>query len=1021
MKDKIFGILRRNYFVLLLRSLNVDNGCAVKIPTCKAKEGVDGAPSATDDNEAGRHFGKQTCRYLVTGVIYTLNFVIIAFVLYGLSLCIGSDVTLINKVDGENQYLPALIYYSDHLKTILKELIFSHRLVLPEWEAALGEGADIMNTFSYYVIGSPLTLIAVFFNPSNMYICYMLIIMLRLYFAGIAFLLLCREKIEGLTCIQAVCGALLYVFGGWGIDNSLIWYNFLIPMIYFPLLILGVEKILNHKGSLWLIVAVAFCISSNFYFAYVCGVMAAGHTVLRLVLIHGKNIRSLFKQGITIFFAALLGFIISMINSLPAIYSYMNNPRVGAKQNISVFKDLDFFASFPKKMLNIEDEWGLTCVCFVAVILLFAAVKGHYLLKFYVVLAALMLGITIFGSILNGFSYSAERWTFAMPLLFSYILLITWDKLTEGINSGRKAVFLSCLCVFLLCVILYGSRDITVFLSMCMAFLLIMALTLKIIPVKFNGVAIYLCCLLCVGLNWMYRVSPDEGDETDSMVRSSSYSETLYNTESRAVEAVSAMDKAAGDTGFFRYSGRLRPNSGLFRRLSSTSFYWSNVSEYSWAFRKDIAALGNGIYMYSDYDDRTVANAVSAVKYYVSSDEKRVPCGFSFAGSLNVNEDVEAAQLQRLKNELGTDELSPRQENSIKSKTENYQYIYRNDNALPLGFTYDSYITYENYMEADAPIREWSMLSSAVIEGYGGDSVPEGKKGEIGKKIDCKINNISDEIFVQGNSYTATEGGGLDVEFESDETSETYLYIQGLQFEAIDDYERYFLDDDKYDPFHIYNRVNFEYLSKADQRGIFREHFIKDKYEREDASLKVETEDFGKQVKYYMPYSRLYGGQHDFVINLGYHEGSVNNAHITFEDPGIYTIENISVYCLNMEDYPQRIAKLKENVLENEDMDGDIITGTVSLDKPKFLYLSIPYARGWSAYDNEQSVRLYRANDMYMAMELTAGEHDIKLEYKTPYLRAGAAGSLAGLILLAGYLFCYWKNKKSHLITTDGF
>ena len=39
---------------------------------CKAEEGADGRPSATDDNAAGRHSGEQACRDLVAGVINAL-------------------------------------------------------------------------------------------------------------------------------------------------------------------------------------------------------------------------------------------------------------------------------------------------------------------------------------------------------------------------------------------------------------------------------------------------------------------------------------------------------------------------------------------------------------------------------------------------------------------------------------------------------------------------------------------------------------------------------------------------------------------------------------------------------------------------------------------------------------------------------------------------------------------------------------------------------------------------------------
>ena len=48
---------------------------------------------------------------------------------------------------------------------------------------------------------------------------------------------------------------------------------------------------------------------------------------------------------------------------------------------------------------------------------------------------------------------------------------------------------------------------------------------------------------------------------------------------------------------------------------------------------------------------------------------------------------------------------------------------------------------------------------------------------------------------------------------------------------------------------------------------------------------------------------------------------------------------------------------------------------------------------------------------MFMAAELGAGSHRVELRYETPYIRAGALCTLAGMGA-AGILFFYERKKK---------
>ena len=67
------------------------------------------------------------------------------------------------------------------------------------------------------------------------------------------------------------------------------------------------------------------------------------------------------------------------------------------------------------------------------------------------------------------------------------------------------------------------------------------------------------------------------------------------------------------------------------------------------------------------------------------------------------------------------------------------------------------------------------------------------------------------------------------------------------------------------------------------------------------------------------------------------------------------------------------------------------------------LCLSFPYSVGWHAKIDGRQADTYRVNDLFIGIEVPAGEHTIEFYYITPGIRTGAAisaVSLAAIIVL---------------------
>ena len=90
----------------------------------------------------------------------------------------------------------------------------------------------------------------------------------------------------------------------------------------------------------------------------------------------------------------------------------------------------------------------------------------------------------------------------------------------------------------------------------------------------------------------------------------------------------------------------------------------------------------------------------------------------------------------------------------------------------------------------------------------------------------------------------------------------------------------------------------------------------------------------------------------------------------------------------------------------------DEVIGNISLDEDKYLVLSIPYQKGWTAYVDGEETELLRANYMYMALPLSAGGHSICLTFAIPGVKYAMIimPSAAGVFVLL--LLVRWLRRK---------
>ena len=294
---------------------------------------------------------------------------------------------------------------------------------------------------------------------------------------------------------------------------------------------------------------------------------------------------------------------------------------------------------------------------------------------------------------------------------------------------------------------------------------------------------------------------------------------------------------------------------------------------------------------------------------------------------------------------------------------------YYNTMFLPLGFTYDSVIT-EDTFEPLTPLEKQEAFMQAVLLENGGTN--ETDKELIYTSFPIKYEVISNNgISVKKNIYTVKKNATLQIQFDQQENAEYYLRFNNFN-----------IDDNGAETWII--------SVKNDENG-------------DTNTWKVVSS------------TDTFSGPNlitDFTVNLGYTESAgIATYTITFPAKGTFTLDGLEVYAQSMDNYEAYVEKLSENTLENLEIGLSRVKGTISLDKDKILYYSIPYSTGWKATVDGKPVEIQRANIAFMAIPLEAGDHEVVLNYTTPGLAAGGGISAISILI---FLFAFKRKKHSN-------
>ena len=894
--------------------------------------------------------------------VYTLMFLLMCIVAFlpffteGKSFVWGAGVE-----DGLSQHFSALAYYGEALREFFRNLLAGHpKLVM--WDMSLGYGADILSTLNYYAIGDPLNLLYGFVSPKNTETMYDFMILLRMYLAGITFIIYARKMKK--RSYGTVIGALVYVFSGFCFRLGLRHPFFINPMIYFPLLCLGIEKIYQRERPYVFIFAVCVSAMSNYYFLYMLTIFAVIYAWIRFYKYTEENKMKNFCLTILKFgMYYTLGIAMAAVILLPSVIGFLGNGRYG--------KGVDWksLIVYPGKyyLLFIENFIGygnmgsntnagyLPIVGIVVLFTLFSQRMKHKKYRVAFIASIIALILPIFGYAFNGFSYANNRWAFALSFIVALLTAEMYPRLFVMSKRQQIGIGAGIIIYTVFCIIVNASGEeilknkgimaacglIAVFYILLLIFQRLGYDTQK----RIVRVSMAILLLISVGVHGYYRFDPKGYAYTQEFMDQGQAYRTLKEDNIRMLSKVNDPSVYRVHAEGYRYK-----NYGLINHLNTISGYYSITAKCVTDTIKGYDTLGMQYAdKYKGVDQRLGLLSLAGVKYITVAHNSQVAKDVSSKGDVPYGVEKQ-------------------------SKKGNIT-LYKNKYALPFAYAYDSYMTEQQYEQLNGIGKEQAMLAQIILNQHPADKEiqhNEQRNGPDIQTISLPETRISSP---KGKKYA-------DITVPVEKDKETYLYFKNLVYHGKKN------GDDK-----------FILTGRKGTKGIL-----------------VTQNDVQQKIHIQSTFNPYYFGRKDYIVKINHQTSKAKEkVRLNFLSPGEYEFDDISLITVPKKDVLARLKERKENSMKQIQYEGNHFRGVYHAKKDQILCVTIPYSKGWKATVNGNRTKIYKANGMFMGIIMKKGTQSVRLDYETPGLKIGAWISLVAWIGLGIYGLYFEKYRKKLL------
>lgn len=836
--------------------------------------------------------------YEFTGYFFlAILFVFFPFILRGNGL--------ISLADGYNQAYPVFVYSKQFWKSIL-----SGNVKL--FDPCVGLGEDVISYLSVHGFFNPIQIVMGIIFPQKMSeLAYALSVIGQLYAAGITFLIYIQRYIKRHQF--GVGGAILYSLNIYSFFYGMYYPTFLFPMIVLPLILKGVDDICrgDKKYSLCMIGALAIQGLSGYYFLYMEIIIAGIYFITReLIITKVKIIKKEIKLSAKLILNGLLGVGLSGVIFVPSLYGLFSCGRLNSNpMSYSLFPDGEQLQKFLQVLL-VPDVYNMAITIPVIV---FAGCMGILCtknvdmqkkeFKYYVIIFSLLFISPLWGSVMNGFSYSSDRWFFGVYFILVASAMIYFDSNEVLVTKVKIIIGFT----------LFGLLAWGIF-------------------KEFNKTKIISGIILVIG-SIIFIITLKSSKSKENKIMYFSVGSVMI------LGFLTFGPKVLGGCG---YSANFCAN-GVYDEICD-SLKDINIGHESEQFqRADIydssinASLIGNYYGTSEY--------FSMVNQYIPEFYEELVISPGIRDALHILRGLDGKQ-----EILSLLSVSQYMDFEIDNNGERISTVKENEYYLPLGFTYDSYVEQETFEQLSPLEKSSELVDSVVLE----NSEEENKPADVIK-----------------NQY---ENEAIPFQSIRKSNDKTRIY------------------------------VSFEkYLQAFEQRQ--GEVYIRIERLHGNADVYVGNKETRIKDATYLYYT----GIEEYWFNLTEIKQDTGGYYfdINIDGETDFDATKLSIYW-----HPINYTGIKErqkHVMKDVQIDNNTITGTINCSNDQYLFLSIPFSDGWTAYVDGDRTDVLRANIGFMAVPLKAGEHNIEFKYITPGIRTGGFCSIISLVAI---VIIYILNKK---------
>lgn len=840
----------------------------------------------------------------------------------------------------------------------LYERIKGGESLLYSWNA--GGGSSFLGNF-YNYLSSPLSFIILLFDHAKIPIAIGVMIFTKAVLASATFTYYLKSSLNKHSYITAGFGV-LYAFSGYFIAYywNLMWLD---AFVLLPLVLLGIERIINKGKPALFTIALAVTMFSNYYMAYMVCMFSVIYflyyyfsnysikdSLADIRLPHNKNkiwnkgivykVRSsrFLGSGVTFAAAALVAALCVAFALLPTYYILRACSATSGtfpeelKTYNTIFDILANHLASVEPTIRSSGKFVLPNVyCSVITVMLvplFFFTKTISLREKISTTALLAVMYMSFNTnylnyIWHGFHFPNDL-PYRFSFMYTFVILVIAFKTLMRIKEFKPKELLGvgfATVLFIMVVEKTGSKNVdtdSVLISLVFAIAYTIGfylLTNKKYNLQATALFIF-CCLVSE-----YAVA-----NTDNYVMNQELK--YYSSDYDSFEQVKEkIDKNHNSDNVYRMEltnlrTRMDP---CWYNYNGMSIFSSMAYEKHSNLQQHLGLYGNFINSYTYNLQTPVYNAMFALDYVVNNDSSIV---------LN-------------------DELFTYIDRSDKFTA------YKNNYSLPIAFMVNESVTdwdHTNYnpfeVQSNFFYHATGMSDVFVTEdifdisgGYGVNNLSNPSDGSDCFFFDCEY----------------TDGSGqINITIIPEETKSMYLYIESSSL----------------------GMLTVDKQGRQLSQNIDDEHYILDLglcTEGELISLTISVKD-GRS-----------DGYADFILRS-----------------------------VNMETFEKGYQMLKEQSLMVDEFTDTKITGKINVKEDGVLYTSIPYDEGWKIkvdgkeIDKEEYLAI---GDALLGIYLEKGEHTIEFEYEPQGLKIGIVLSIFGLIILLAYLFVIRKLKFVRIYT----